>query len=137
MAEAVFAHKVKEAGLADKILVDSAGTGGWHEGEPPHLGTRRVLESKMIEYSHRARILEPADFDNFDYILTMDEDNFRTVNRMKHGTAKVVRFMDFAPELEVREVPDPWYDGRFEHVYSLIDRAAQGLLEMIQSEKNL
>src|SRR4051812_26586452 len=77
MAEAVFLHKVKAAGLDGEISADSAGTGNWHVGAPPHSGTRRILSAKGIAYEGRARQLSRSDLDSFDYILTMDEQNFR------------------------------------------------------------
>jgi protein-tyrosine phosphatase len=137
MAEAVFAHKVKEAGLRDIIDVDSAGTGSWHTGEPPHSGTIALLEEKEIAHSHRARTLTKSDLNEFDYILTMDEDNYRTVRYFGRASAKIARLIEFAPELNVREVPDPWFDGRFAHVYDLIEKASDGLLQAIRAEHNI
>ena len=65
MAEAVFRHLVTQAGLADRIAADSAGTGAWHVGEPPHHGTRRVLRERGIDYSHRARVVASDDLTRF------------------------------------------------------------------------
>ena len=137
MAEGVFQHLVREAGLQDKIETDSAGTGHWHLGEAPHSGTRQTLKSKGIQYDHRARLLLREDLDNFDYILTMDEANWRDVQELGAGGAKVARFMDYAPHTGVTEVPDPYYDGRFGEVYLLVHEAAKGLLDAIRREHNL
>ena len=137
MAEGVFQHLVSEAGLQDKIETDSAGTGHWHLNEPPHSGTRRILQSKGIQYDHRARLLLRDDFDQFDYSLTMDEANWRDVQALGAGGATVARFMDYAPHTGTTEVPDPYYTGRFEEVFHLVHEAAQGLLDTIRREHDL
>src|SRR5690349_21222262 len=117
MAEAVFAHFVAEAGLEKEIEVDSAGTGQWHVGERPHHGTRHVLASKNIPYDGRARVIDRSDLDLFDYIVVMDNANLRDVQFMGKANGRVVRLMDFARVSDIKEVPDPYYDGRFELVY--------------------
>lgn len=137
MAEGVFQHKVREAGLSDKIGIDSAGTGPWHIGNPPHPGTRQILEAKGISYFHRARQISPADLNAFDYVLTMDEMNWEEVRALGNGSAKVVRFLDYAPHLGVREMPDPYYSGKFEEVYTLVDAAAAGLLAALRAAHGL
>jgi len=134
MAEAVFAAKVAEAGLSDRIIVDSAGTGDWHVGEPAHSGTRRMLAQKGIPYSGRARHFKRADLNAFDYILTMDDDNLSTVRQHGIGTAMVRPFLEFAPQLGLTEVPDPYYSGNFEQTYELVDAAADGLLAEIRKD---
>ncbi len=139
MAEGVFQHLVDEAGLSDAIRVDSAGTGSWHVGERAHRGTRNILRKHGIHYDGRSRQIKAGDFDTFDYILTMDESNLKAVQQMlpKDSAAQVGRFMDFAPNAPTHEVPDPYYDGRFEEVYTLVLMAAEGLLEHIRTEEGL
>lgn len=137
MAEGVFQHLVREAGLEDKIETDSAGTGHWHLGETPHSGTRRILKSRGIAYEHRARLLVRDDFEGFHYVLTMDEANWRDVQELGSGGARVARFMSYAPHTIVTEVPDPYYTGRFEEVFHLVHEAAKGLLESIRREHDL
>jgi protein-tyrosine phosphatase len=134
MAEAVFAHKVKQAGLEDRIAADSAGTGDWHMGNPPHRGTRAMLEEHEIEYTHAARMITRADYDEFDLILTMDDENLRAVNLRCKGKAQVRRFLDFAPDCGYTEVPDPYYAGNFDLTYHLADQAAEGLLAHLRKE---
>lgn len=134
MAEAVFAHKIREAGLEGSISTDSAGTGNWHVGDPPHHGTRRMLAKNAIQYSHAARQTVASDLEKFDYILTMDDDNFENVNRMGKGKALVRPFLDYAPGSGISEVPDPYYTGNFEAVYDLVDEAADGLLAAIRRD---
>lgn len=138
MAEAVFAHKVREAGLSERIFVDSAGTGDWHVGKPPHAGTRRQLSRVGIsETGHAARQMAAADLDEFDYIITMDEENLANVLRMGTGRATVAPLMSFAPEAGVAEVPDPYYSGAFDEVYRLVDTACDSLLSAIRGEHSL
>jgi protein-tyrosine phosphatase len=137
MAEAVFMHKVREAGLEGEISADSAGTGSWHAGEPPHSGTRRILKTYNIVYDHRARVLTRSDISTFDYVIVMDDQNYRDVLQMGAGAATVARFLDYAPQTGVREVPDPYYTGGFEGVYRLVDAAADGLLAAIRKDHKL
>lgn len=139
MAEAVFQHLVDEAGLSDDIIVDSAGTGSWHIGERAHRGTRGVLQKHGIVYEGRARQIERADFAEFDYILAMDDSNLSNLRRMmpKTSDAVVKRFLDFAPDAGESEVPDPYYDGRFEYVYALVKEGAQALLDHIREQEGL
>lgn len=138
MAEGVFQHLVDSAQLGDRIEVDSAGTGPWHVGDPAHRGTRKVLRDHGITYDGRGRRLTPDDFEAFDYILAMDYDNLSVLNHMKNGTSAYVGlFMNFASDGSVEEVPDPYYNGRFDLVYSLVEQAAQGLLAHIREEHNL
>jgi protein-tyrosine phosphatase len=139
MAEAVFQKLVDEAGLSDEIIIDSAGTGSWHVGERAHRGTLAVLRKHGIEYNGRARQIAPRDFDQFDYILTMDDENLADVRRMVPDSSKAIiaRFLDFADDVRTREVPDPYYDGRFDEVYDLVRHGAESLLAHIRQEKGL
>jgi protein-tyrosine phosphatase len=139
MAEAVFQHMVDEAGLSDAITVDSAGTGGWHVGEPAHRGTRGVLNQHGISYTGRARQISRADFDRFDYVLAMDSSNLDDLQQMQppDSAATVRRFLDYADDAPAHDVPDPYYDGRFEEVYRLVRHGAAGLLAAIRADEGL
>ena len=137
MAEAVFQHKVRAAGLEDKIESDSAGTGDWHVGAPPHPGTLALLAQNQIEYTHQGRRITAQDFSAFDYILTMDSQNLRDVRALGAGSAAVRPFLNYAPENPVREVPDPYLSGGFEGVYALVNEASEGLLKAIRAEHTL
>lgn len=129
MAEALFRHKLRASGLDQQFHCDSAGTGGWHAGEPPHEGTRKILAEHGIDARNIvARQLTRADLTDFDYILTMDGANLTAVRRLGSTNAIVRLLMDFAPHLGYDEVPDPWYDGNFALTYQLIDAACDGLL---------
>ncbi|MEP7284848.1 MAG: low molecular weight protein-tyrosine-phosphatase [Chloroflexota bacterium] len=137
MAEGVFQKLVNEAGLSDQISVDSAGTTSYHVGDRAHIDTQRMLEKNGISYDGRARVLTRADLQAFDYILAMDNDNLADIRSMGKSTATVARLLDYAPELSTREVPDPYYNGGFEHVYDLVLGGSKGLLAQIRLEKDL
>jgi protein-tyrosine phosphatase len=138
MAEAVFRHKVQQAGLSDHIAIDSAGTGYWHVGEPPHRNTCKELEKNGIGYEGMtARQIGRRDLDDFDYILTMDEQNLADVTALGSARGVVRPFLDYLPEPGLREVPDPYYVGGYDKVYALVDAASDGLLAAIRKEHNL
>ena len=134
MAEAVFAHKVRAAGLEEVIEADSAGTGDWHVGQPPHRGTRALLKERGVACTHAARLVTPGDLDTFDYVLTMDSQNLANVRALGPGRAVVRPFLDYAPHLPLREVPDPYFTGDFAETYALVGAAADGLLAAIRAE---
>ncbi|WP_019006179.1 low molecular weight protein-tyrosine-phosphatase [Cohnella laeviribosi] len=137
MAEAVFRKKTVDAGLADRIAVDSAGTGDWHIGRPPHEGTRRLLDRHGISYEGlRARQLRPDDGDRWDLIVAMDSRNERNIRGIigDRGGSEVIRFMSLLPERGIADVPDPYYTGNFEEVYELVEAGCERLLERIKRE---
>lgn len=141
MAEAVFRHKVKEAGLDGQIEVDGAGTGDWHIGATPHRGTRRILDERGVSYAGMtARQILDTDLDEFDYILTMDAMNLADVHALRAASdykAVVRPLLEYAPHLNLTEVPDPYYTGGFEGVYQMIDAACDGLLAAIRRDHRL
>lgn len=137
MAEAVFAHKVRAAGLEKEIEADSAGTGDWHVGQPPHQGTRALLKERRIEYTHAARLVTPSDLETFDYVLTMDNQNLANVRALGRGRAVVKPFLEYAPHLPLREVPDPYFTGDFAETHALVEAAADGLLAEIRAEREI
>lgn len=144
MAEARMRALVQEAGLADQIEVDSAGTGPWHVGDRPHRGTQAVLARHGISSDGMlARQVHAADLDHFDYLVVMDGSNERDVKRFadQYGAnGQVVRLLDFADEAITngeRDMPDPYYSGGFEHIYTLVDASTRGLLDHIQTEHQL
>jgi protein-tyrosine phosphatase len=140
MAEAVFRHKVREAGLADRIEADSAGTGSWHIGKPPHQGTIDVLTRRRIDYSGIiARQVSKNDLDKFDYIVAMDENNVKNLRSLggDSDNGKIARLLDFVPEQPIRDVPDPYYTGNFDEVYELVDQGCEKLLDHIREREGL
>jgi len=140
MAEAVFADLVEKAGLRQHFRIDSAGTAGYHVGEAPHPGTRRILRQHNIAYQGRARQFHRHDFDRFDYIIALDDANLSDLEWMGGGgkhRRKIHRLLDFARHTDRRDVPDPYYTGDFEGVYRLVLDGCRGLLEHIRAEHNL
>lgn len=138
MAEAVFQQMVNEAGLANEIQIDSAGTGSWHVGERAHAGTRRILTQKGIDYNGRARQVRTGDFaDPSTYVVAMDASNLRDIRRQFGDVPRLYRLLDFAGDGRERDVPDPYYSGNFEYVYELVREGCHGLLETIREEEGL
>ena len=135
-AHGVFRHLVREAGLESQIEIDSAGTHGYHVGEPPDDRARKTAAARGVDIEDlRARRAESEDFDYYDLILAMDQDNYHSLSRIcPHGMErKLVLLMDYAPALRRREVPDPYYGGPqgFDQVFDMVEAAAQGQLEDI------
>ena len=140
MAEAIFRHMVKEAGLEGAISVESAGIGEWHVGEPPHKGTRRLLKQKGISTEGiTARQITPDDFERFEYIVTMDQENLAYMERQRGeaGTAKVRLLMTYVKDPRIKEVPDPYYTGDFNETYELIEAGCRALLDHIRRHYNV
>jgi protein-tyrosine phosphatase len=137
MAEGVFKHLVKQAGLEDKISIDSCGTGGWHIGEAPHVGTQKVLAKHGIDYRHQARQLHSVDYDEANYLIAMDSDNLRDIMRAGTGGAEVAKLLDYAKGIEEADVPDPYYTGRFDEVYDLVLAGSKGLLAHIRHKEGI
>lgn len=138
MAEAVFRDKVQSAGLTSKISVDSAGTGDWHVGDPPHRGTRSILREKgILAEGLVARQIEAVDLANFDYLVVMDESNQLAVEALAKGNGRhgeILRLLDFADSDVTggaRDVPDPYFTGGFDTVYAMVDSGCQGLLAYV------
>lgn len=129
---------VHHAGLSDVISADSAGTSDYHIGEPPHPGTRRILADQRITYSGTARQVLPSDLATFDYVVAMDQHNLRDLHLLAtNSLAQLSLLLSHAPELNLSDVPDPYYTGDFEQTYRLAHTGAQGLLNLICTEHNL
>lgn len=139
MAEAIFRHEVAAAHLQDRITIDSAGTGNWHTGKPPHEGTRRILDQYRISYEgQKARQVAEADFTEFDYIVAMDARNAEDLRALSNlEKARIIRLLDLVPESVLKDVPDPYYTGNFEEVYELLIEGCSALLELVRQEKGL
>jgi protein-tyrosine phosphatase len=133
MAEAVFRDLVKQQQLTDHFEIVSAGTGDWHAGEPAHHSTRETLRRHGIEPNGLfAKCVSQAMIDRADYVVAMDYENLADLRSWRIDRKKLSRLLDYALDVEVRDVPDPYYDGRFEFVYTLVNRGAEGLLQQIR-----
>jgi protein-tyrosine phosphatase len=135
LAQGVFENVLRREGLEGKVEVDSAGTGHWHVGSPPDERALSAASLRGLDISaQRARQISRDDCENFDYILTMDEENYFMVSSLCRGGEVVRPFLDFAADSPEREVPDPYYGGPegFERVMDLVEEASEGLLEDIR-----
>jgi protein-tyrosine phosphatase len=135
LAEGVFRDKVRAAGLSDRIEIDSAGTGGWHVGEPPDRRMIATARGHGVDLSaQRARQFVDTDLADFDHILAMDKSNLHDILYLDEGQdfgQRVTLFRQWDPEPGTYEVPDPYYGGPegFEEVYRMVDRTAENLLQ--------
>lgn len=137
MAEAVFRDLVGKRNLSDRFEIKSAGTGGWHAGERAHRGTREALSRHGIDPSSLiAKQVTQADLDRADYVVAMDGENLSDLRAWRVDTGKLSRLLDHVTGLDVQDVPDPYYDGRFELVYELARMGSEGLLKHIQHNMN-
>lgn len=143
MAEAVFRHQVKLAGLEHVIAIDSAGTGDWHVGHPPHQGTRDILDKNHIDYKGmQARQVKSDDFVQFTYIIAMDESNVQNLAAFAPESVdaekrtSIHKLLDFAPGRTDKNVPDPYYTGNFQEVFEMVEESCARLLAyMIDKEQ--
>ncbi|WP_101846123.1 low molecular weight protein-tyrosine-phosphatase [Halobacillus sp. Marseille-P3879] len=137
MAEAVLRKLLTNEGLEDKVIVDSAGIGHWHIGKVPHAGTRNILDTNQIAYDGMtARQVENSDWDRFDYIIAMDQQNMADLNGIREkNDVEIKLFMDFVNEESAKDVPDPYFTGNFDYVYELIYTGCKNLLEEIKQTK--
>lgn len=138
--EAVFRELLEREAPTLRVAIDSAGTHDYHVGDPPDPRTQRAARRRGLELDAlRARQLEAADFERFDYVLVMDQRNLadaRAIAPERHR-AQLKLFLEFAPELELREMPDPYYGGAagFEQVLDLAEAGARGLLEELRARR--
>jgi len=141
MAEAVFRSELAKRGLQDRIAADSAGTGDWHIGKPPHEGTRKLLDRYGISYAGMlARQVTAGDFASFDYIVAMDRANERDLMALlpkaadPANKARIVKLLDLIPGSPTLDVPDPYYTGNFDEVYELVAAGCDRLIDLILRE---
>ncbi len=128
--------------MAEKYLVGSAGTGNLYMGEPPDLRMRRVAARHGLNYNGRSRQFTAVDFDKFDLILAMDQENYHDLvllapDSMRAGKIHMLR--EFDPQGgKSASVPDPYYGvfADFEEVYEIIERSSQGLLRFLEQAES-
>jgi len=140
MAEAVMRHKVREAGLTDRIQVDSAGTAGWHAGNPPHEGTRNILKQYGIDAAGiHARQVRYEDYTDFRYIIAMDDSNIGNLAAVAPADhqAEVRKLLEFTKSGRGGDVPDPYYTGNFDEVYEMVEEGCERILAYICEREGL
>jgi protein-tyrosine phosphatase len=138
-AEGIMNHLIEKAGLEGQIICDSAGTSGYHINEPPDPRMTAAARRQGIALTGHSRKVEPPDFEQFDLILAMDRDNYRTLlerERTGFHQGKIRLMCDFCSQSPETEVPDPYYGGAdgFDHVINLLLDACGGLLEHVKQE---
>jgi protein-tyrosine phosphatase len=138
LAEGVFRDIVAAHGAQDRFLVDSAGTGNWHQGEPPDPRSVEVAGRHGIDLTGlRARQVTGRDFERFDLLLGMDSDNVATLAALAppDRRGRIAQFHEFSTGVQ-RDVPDPYYgiEGGFEAVYRMIRASAGSLFEKLAAE---
>ena len=137
LAEAIFSHLVKEAGIADKVKVDSAASGLWEVGSPTHPRIISILKARGIDYQHTARLLRPEDLTKFGYILGMDNDVLRSIWAIGKGPAKIQPFVKYTPHLKIEQVPDPMRSGDFDETYSIVLSGCQFFLAFLRQTHDI
>jgi len=135
--EIVFRHLVEEAGLSDRIHIDSAGTIGYHAGNPPDPRMSETLRNRGHTIAGRSRQITASDLDEFDLILVADQENLSDVRSLAPPERKldhVQLLTDYCSEHEADHVPDPYYGGPsgFEKVADLVEDACRGVLDSIK-----
>jgi len=133
LAEGILRYKANEDNL--DITVDSAGTSNYHIGQSPDPRAISVAYANGIDISNqKARQFRLKDFENFDYIIAMDKSNYSELLDLAgntQNTKKIKLYMNFAyPDSNI-DVPDPYYDGRFEEVFSLLNEATDKIIEKL------
>lgn len=141
-AEGVFRKLLDEHAPELPIEVDSAGTHAYHVGEPPDPRARQAAQRRGVDLSAlTARRISEEDFERFDLVLAMDELNYTMLRELSPEVhrSRIQFFLDYAPGLDRRDVPDPYYGGTngFEYVLDLVEEASLGLLEHLRKDHRL
>jgi protein-tyrosine phosphatase len=136
-AEGVFTKLVRDHELEAHFAIDSAGTHAYHVGKEPDLRSQAAAIERGIDLSKlRARKVSDEDFEDFDFLLAMDDDNYAILVNVcpEQYKSKIKYFLDYAPQLNERQVPDPYYGGAygFERVLDMVEEAAAGFLKTVQ-----
>jgi protein-tyrosine phosphatase len=140
MAEAIFLKILEREHASDRFTVDSAGLLGYHQGELPDSRMRYHARKRGYSLTHRSRPFSRADFDRFDMIVGMDDQNIDGLKKQAmtlDEDAKIFRMTDFCQYMEVTHVPDPYYGGDqgFENVINLLEDACEGLFKEVAGKK--
>lgn len=141
-AEAVMNAYIANNGLSDKIKCDSAGTIGYHAGEPADARMQSHAQKRNYRLTSISRQLRESDFNVFDYVIGMDDENMHNMQSFLPGTefsSKMSKMTDYCDNENPGYVPDPYYGGSegFEHVLDLLEDACNGLLTHIKNEHKL
>lgn len=131
LAEGIMLEKIKARTLSWEV--DSAGTSGWHEGERPDRRSIAVAKENNIDISYqRSRQIKSNDLDQFDLILAMDSSNYTKIKKLAntaHQQSKIKLILNYLYPKQNRAVPDPYYEGGFEKVYEMLDKACEKIIQ--------
>ena len=137
-AEAICIDLIKKKGLNDGFIVDSAGTGSWHIGKKADARMRISAERRGLNILSTARQINTKDFEDFNYILAMDNSNFKNINDLKNRNSSsdfssIKKIQDFRAVFKDLEVPDPYFGGDegFDHVLDILEDSVGGFLDSI------
>ena len=137
-AEAIFVKLINDMSLEDKFIVDSAGTGSWHVGKKADSRMRFAASQRNINITSFARKINEYDFENFNYIIAMDNSNFDNILSFKNkynasDFAKIIKMQDFASNYSEEEVPDPYFGGNegFNYVLDILEDSINSLIEKL------
>jgi len=141
-AEGVFTKLVKDHNLEAHFTIDSAGTHAYHVGNAPDLRSQAAALERGIDLSNlRGRKVINGDFEDFDFLLAMDDENYSILINAcpEQYKTKIKYFLDYAPHLNERQVPDPYYGGAygFERVLDMIEEASAGFLKTLQESGSI
>lgn len=134
VAECVFRAQVEARGVAHRFEIDSAGTSGYHDGNPPDARSRETARLRGVEVTGKSRKLESVDLERFDYIIVMDRENLANtlpLRKASNSAVQVRRLREWDPEPGDGDVPDPYYGGPegFDEAHDIIERSCAALLE--------
>lgn len=135
MAEFLFKDMVKKAGIAGRFQIASAATSREEIGHDTDPRTRKKLDENNIPYTRRkARQITRRDYEEYDYIIAMDDSNVRDMKRItgEDTEGKVAKLLSFTGKRD--DIPDPWYTGDFDAAYDDIEKGCRGLLEYLKKE---
>lgn len=132
-AEALLRRRLEDRGVGHLVVVESAGTGDWHVGDPPDPRARAEGHRRGIAVDGAARQFQPEDFQRFEMVLAMDRNNaadLRILAPDDASAAKVRLLREFDPAADGLDVPDPYYGGEdhFAETFEIVDRAVEGLI---------
>jgi protein-tyrosine phosphatase len=139
-AEGIAKKFAEKSGLDGKVEIDSAGTLDYHTGESPDPRMIKHTSRRGYKLDSRARQFNPEkDFEHFDYIVTMDDDNYyeiTSLDKRNQFENKVFRMVSFGNKMKVKEVPDPYYSGSdgFEKVLDILEDSVEGLLKKVEDD---
>lgn len=136
MAEGLFRAEVEKAGLSNQIAIDSAATGTWNLGKPPHRGTKEILKKHHVDYQFmKARKISATDFAEADFIIGMDQQNISDLKALTNNSKATIRsLMSFVLGEEEKEIPDPYYTGDFKETEQMVTAGVKALLEYITKQ---